>query len=112
METFLGMQVEQSNGKICLHLDNYIRETLDEYTDFSTKSLRPKQLPIQPGFILEKDDCPIVPEPRKQRLYRSCIAKLQFAATCIPFDISFAVEQLASFCAHPRVRLTGLLCII
>ena len=31
METFLGMQVEQSENEIRLHLDNYIRETLDEY---------------------------------------------------------------------------------
>jgi hypothetical protein len=59
METFLGMQVEQSNGKIRLHLDNYIRETLDEYKEFSTKSLRPKQVPIQPGLILEKTDWPV-----------------------------------------------------
>jgi hypothetical protein len=99
METFLGMQVEQSQGKIRLHLDNYIRETLDEYKEFSTKSLRPKQVPIQPGLILEKTDCPIVPDPRKQKFYRSFIAKLQFAATWIRFDISFAVAQLARFCA-------------
>ena len=99
METFLGMQVEQSKGKIRLHLDNYIRETLDEYKEFAMKSLRPKQVPIQPGLILEKDDCPIVPDPRKQKFYRSFIAKLQFAATWIRFDISFAVAQLARFCA-------------
>jgi hypothetical protein len=57
METFLGMQVEQSKGNIRLHLDNYIRETLDEYQEFSTKSLRSKQIPSQPGLILEKIDC-------------------------------------------------------
>ncbi len=45
METFFGMQVEQSKGKIRLHLDNYIRETLDEYKEFAMKSLRPKQVP-------------------------------------------------------------------
>jgi hypothetical protein len=28
-------------------------ESLDEYKEFSTKSLRPKQVPIQPGLILE-----------------------------------------------------------
>jgi hypothetical protein len=58
METFLGMQVEQSKGKIRLHLDklNYIRETLDEHKEFSAKSLRLKKVPIQPGLILEKDD--------------------------------------------------------
>jgi hypothetical protein len=77
---------------------NYIRETLDEYKEFA-KLLRPKQVPIQPGLILEKDDCPIVPDPRKQKLYRSFIAKLRFAATWIRFDTSFAAAQLARFCA-------------
>ncbi len=76
MEPFLGMKVEQSKGKICPHLDTYIRETLDEYKEFSTK-----QVPIQPGLILEKTDCPIVPDPSNQKFYQSFIAKLQFAAT-------------------------------
>ncbi len=30
MKTYLGMQVEQSRGKIRLHLNKYIRETLNE----------------------------------------------------------------------------------
>ncbi len=99
METFLGMQVEQSQGKICLDLDTYIRKVLEEYKVFQAKSLRPKLAPIQPGLILTKDDCPILPEPRKQKFYRSFIAKLQFAATWVRFDLSFAVAQLARFCA-------------
>ncbi len=48
-----AMQVEQSQGKIRLHL-NYIRETLDEYKAFQTKSPRPKLVPIQPGLVLDK----------------------------------------------------------
>jgi hypothetical protein len=66
METFLGMQVEQSQGKICLHRDTFIREVLEEYKLFQAKSLRPKLAPIQPGLVLTKDDGPILPEPRKQ----------------------------------------------
>jgi hypothetical protein len=99
METYLGMQVEQSPGKIRLHLNNYIREALDEYKAFQTKSLRLKLVPIQPGLVLDKDDCPILPDLRKRKFYRSFVAKLQFAATWIRFDISFAVVQLARFCA-------------
>ena len=64
MESYLGMQVEQSPGKIRLHLNNYIRETLDEYKAFQTKYLLPKLVPIQPGLVLDKDDCPILPDPR------------------------------------------------
>jgi hypothetical protein len=90
METFLGMQVEQSQGKIRLHLDNYIRETLDEYKEFSTKSLRPKQVPIQPGLILEKTDCPIVPDPRKQKFYRSLL--LNFNSLQHGFVLTFHLQ--------------------
>jgi hypothetical protein len=125
METYLGIQVEQSPGKVRLHLNYYIRETLDEYKAFQTKSLRPKLVWIHPGLVLDKDDCPILPDPRKQKFYRSFVAKLQFTATWIRFDIAFAVAQLARFCesagkthwaalhhlmeyleAHPSFKLT------
>jgi hypothetical protein len=39
METFLGMQVEQSKKAVRLRLDNYIKELLDEYKAYATKSL-------------------------------------------------------------------------
>jgi hypothetical protein len=69
--------------------------------------------------VLDKNNCPILPDPRKQKFYRSIVAKLQFAATWIRFDISFAEAQLAWFCAsagkthwavylevHPSFKLT------
>ncbi len=37
MESFLGMEVEQSDGKIPLHLDRYIRDLVDKYSNFSDK---------------------------------------------------------------------------
>ena len=52
LEIYLGMQVEQSPGKIRLHLNIYIQEALDENKAFQTKSLRPKVVPIQPGLVL------------------------------------------------------------
>ncbi len=99
METFLGMEVDQSGNKIRLHLDRYIQDVIDEYSAFSQKPVRPKQVPSQPGLLLTRDDCPIVADLIKQRFYRSMVAKLQFAATWIRFDISFSVSQLARFCA-------------
>ncbi len=65
METFLDMLVEQSKKAVRLHLDNYIRELLDEYKAYTTKSLRPKHTPIQPGIVLMQEDCPILPDARK-----------------------------------------------
>ena len=36
----------------------------------------------------------------KQKYYRSFVAKLQFVATWIRFDFSFAVSQLARYCVQ------------
>jgi hypothetical protein len=69
MYTYLGMQVEHLPGKIRLHLNKYIRETLDEreYKVFQTKSLRPKLVLIQSGLVLDEDDCQVLPDPRTQK---------------------------------------------
>ena len=61
MKTFLGMEVEQDNKTIKLHLDHYVQEMLAEYKDYIKKSLRPKRVPISPGVILRPEDCPELP---------------------------------------------------
>ena len=48
METFLGMAVEKKNKSIKIHLDNYIKDVLTEYSPCIKKSLRPKKVPISP----------------------------------------------------------------
>ncbi len=99
IKTFLGMEIEQSNRSIKLHLDHYIREMLNEYRTYIKKLLRPKRVPFSPEVILRPEDSPTLPDPSKQKFYRSFVAKLQFAASWIRFDISFAVSQLARLCA-------------
>jgi hypothetical protein len=99
METFLGMVVEQDDKAIKIHLDNYVKEVITEYSTYIKKSLRPKKVPISPGVVFKPEDVPKLPDPLKQKHYRSFVVKLQFAATWIRFDISFAVSQLARFCA-------------
>ncbi len=67
-----------------------------------SKSIRNKQTPCQSGLILTQEDCPIIPDAKRQKYYLSFVAKLQFAASWVRFDISFAVAQppqLARFCA-------------
>ena len=102
METFLGMEVEQPGKVIKLHLDSYVQEVLAEYKAYIKKALRPKRVPMTPGIVLTNEDCPILPDPRKQKYYRSFIAKLQFAASwirAIRFDTSFTPSTLARLCA-------------
>ena len=69
METFLGTEVEQPGKVIRLHLDTYIQEVLTEYKEHIKKALCPKRVPMTPGNILTNEDCPITPDPRKQKYY-------------------------------------------
>ncbi len=63
------------------------------------KAIRHKKVPIAPNVVLKPGDTPDLPDSRKQKFYSSFVAKLQFAATWVRFDIAFAVSQLARFCA-------------
>ena len=78
---------------------------LAEYKDYIKKSLRPKRVPISPGVILRPEDCPEVPDPLLQKYYRSFVAKLQFAASWIRFDISLWYRRSRGF-VHLRVQAT------
>ncbi len=98
MKTFLGMEIEQSNRLIKLHLNHYIREMLNAYKAYIKKLLRPKCVPFSPGVIFRPEDSSTLLDRSKQKFYMSFVAKLQFAASWIRFDISFAVSQLARFC--------------
>jgi hypothetical protein len=99
MTRFLGLSVEQDNHCISLHLDQYIRETIEEYQTFTSKALQPKMTPMQPGKVLEPEGTPLVSGPKKQSIYRLIVARLQYAATWVRFDISYTVAQLARSCA-------------
>jgi hypothetical protein len=99
MKTFLGMEVEQLGKVIRLHLDSYIQDVLAEYKAFIKRALRPRKVLMSPELVITNEDCPITLDPRKQKDCRSFIAKVQFAASWIRFDTSFAVSTLARFCA-------------
>ena len=83
METFQGMEAKQPGKAIKLHLDSYIQEALKDYKEYIKKSLRLKRVPMSPGLVLDNEGCPDLPDPRKQKYYRSFIAKLQFMASRI-----------------------------
>jgi hypothetical protein len=95
MKTFLGTEVEQSGKTIKLHLDCYIQQVLAEYKVYIKMMLRPKKVPILPRVILKQEDVPELPDQRKQKYYRSFVAKLQFAVTWVRIEITFTVSQLA-----------------
>jgi hypothetical protein len=72
MQTFLSIEVKQSDDNICLHLDKFIKDIVDEYSKFSAKTVCPKNIPSQPGVLLTREDCPIEPDPVKQRFICPC----------------------------------------
>jgi hypothetical protein len=94
-----AQEASEADKCIKIHLDNYVKEVIAEYSGYIKKSLRPKKVQISPGIAFKAKDIPQLPYPTKRKYYRSFVAKLQFAATRIQSDISFAVSQLARFCA-------------
>ncbi len=54
---------------------------------------------MSPGLVLDTNDCPETPDPVVQKHYLSILAKVQFVAHWVLFDISYAAAQLALFCA-------------
>jgi hypothetical protein len=80
MEKFIGLSVEQDASCIAVHLDQYIKDAIEQHESFVKKSLRPKFTLMQPGNTLSDSDSPITPDPRLQTHYRSMVATLQFAA--------------------------------
>ena len=104
MTTFLGMKVEQSDDGISLQLDTYAQELIEEYRLIRKKFIKPRTVPMSPGLVLDNSDCPELPDPVKQKLFLSMLAKVQFAAYWIRFDISYPTAQLAQVvAAGPRI---------
>jgi hypothetical protein len=66
----------------------YIQELIAEYQLIRQKFLKPKKVPMSLGLVLDTKDCPETPDPVIQKQYRSIVAKVQFAAHWIRFDIS------------------------
>ncbi len=77
MKTFLGMQVDQTARSIKIHLDHHIKEVVAEDAEYIRKAIRPKKVPIAPNVVLRPEDTPDLPDPRKQKFYRSFVARLQ-----------------------------------
>ena len=65
-------------------------------------ALKPKKVPMQLGVMLDSRDCPEVPDPLEQKIYRSITAKLLYAPTWVRCDTAFPTSQLARFCASAR----------
>ena len=57
LSSFLRMEIEHNKKDLVIHLDTYVQETLTEYKAAVSTFLKPKKVPVQPGIMLEQDDC-------------------------------------------------------
>jgi hypothetical protein len=69
MQSFLGLEVEQLDCCIKLHLDTYIQELIAEHQLIRPKFLKPKKVPMSPGLVLDTSDRRPTPS------YRNSIAR-------------------------------------
>ena len=103
------MEIEHNKKNLTIHLDTFIRETLAEYMATVTKFLKLKQVPMHPWIMLELVDCPESPDPGRQKVYRSFVAKLQFTASWVRCDIAL-LHLSWQGSVLPQVRCTVQYC--
>jgi hypothetical protein len=48
------------------HLDNYVKEVVAGYSEYTKRSLRPEKVPISPGVASKAEDIPKLPDLLKQ----------------------------------------------
>ena len=77
------MEIKQGPVGIDINLDTIIQETIKENQKYVKTALKPKKVPMQPGVMLDSLDCPEVPDPMEQKIYRKITAKLQFVSTWV-----------------------------
>jgi hypothetical protein len=52
---------------------------------------------MQPGLVLDKEDCQEAPDLVKQKFFRMMVAKIRCLAHWVRFDIASPAAQLARF---------------
>jgi hypothetical protein len=100
-KSFLGIRIDQSNGRISLDLEEYIDKLL---VKFNMTDCDISELPGSPAVILSKDQCPKTEEEKKQmakKPYRALIGSLLFCATTLVPEIAERVNHLSEFMQNP-----------
>lgn len=109
----LGVSFEQTENSLTLNQENYICEV---YERFSKYPIPLVSLPLAPGVVFSRTQCPEHEEDIKEMEmipYRSLIGCLSFVASRTRPDISYAVNVLSQFQANPgRVHWDHLLKVL
>ena len=96
---FLGMKVvqDQKTGNVWIGQPAYAESVLQK---FGMESANPVNTPIDPSTKLVKttEDIDIV----DQRLYQSVVGSLLYLSTGTRPDITYALSNVAKFCANPN----------
>jgi hypothetical protein len=107
MTTFLGLEAEQSDDGISLHLDTYIKELVEEYKDIHKKFIKPKSVPMSPRIVLDKEDCPELPDPIKQKHYHSMVAKVHHSMVAKVCSILDQIRYFVPRCTSGPILRFG-----
>ena len=96
LKYFLGISVDQEEGKVWIGQPNYTRQLLKKY---GMEDCKPVSTPVASGqqLIQAKDDEKSVDQTR----YQSLIGSLMYLSICTRPDITYSVSNLARFSQHP-----------
>lgn len=96
LKYFLGIEVARSRKGITIFQRNYALELLKETGTLGSK---PRNIPLDPGLKLSKEEREILSDPT---VYRRLIGKLIYLTITRP-DLSFAVNKLSQYMDKPQI---------
>lgn len=88
-------------GTIALSQTAYIESMLERY---NRKDARPLAMPMEPGLVLSKDQCPKTPEEiadMRDVPYREAVGSVMYLAITTRADVMHTVATLAQFMQNP-----------
>lgn len=99
LKHFLGMSIIQKPDAVWLGQSAYTKRVLDRY---NMSEAKPAMTPVDTSVKLTKSDDN--DEPVNQELYQSAVGSLLFLSMWTRPDITYAVGNVAKFCAKPSKK--------
>jgi uncharacterized protein YuzE len=104
----VGIEITQTPDRLCISQTKYIESLLKKEGMDNANAVG---MPLDPNVKLERN--PVDNEPNRSNTYAKLLGELQYIANGTRPDISYAVNQLATYTANPDLKHYGhLKCIL
>ncbi|KAF1324633.1 Integrase catalytic core protein, partial [Globisporangium splendens] len=105
LHQYVGIQVEQNEGSITIHQEQYTKKILERFGFDSCSN--PTQIPMETTAKYTSNPKPRVGNVSAKFGYKEAIGALMYLVTCTRPDLAYAVGQLSRFVENPSEQHVG-----